>query len=147
MAAEDAPKITGGCLCGKVRYRLSEPLARVHYCHCRLCQRAFASAFGIYGAVAQAALTFTRGAPKAYRAAAFAERGFCPDCGSQLTFRYLDSDRIGLAVGSLDAPEAARPERHWGIESRLSWLRFDDALPVAPTEDDPDFQARQKTRG
>ncbi|MDP6706552.1 MAG: GFA family protein [Alphaproteobacteria bacterium] len=135
--------ITGGCLCGGVRYEAREPLKAVHYCHCRMCQQAFASPFGMYGAVPAAALTFTKGAPRLYRSSAIAERGFCPDCGSQLSFRYLDADVIGLAIGSLDAPVAVVPQRHWGIESRLSWLRFDDGLEGKPTRNDPDFVKRR----
>lgn len=147
VVREREPGITGGCLCGAVRYRLSEPLAQLHYCHCRLCQQAFASPFGVWGSVPTAALGFTRGSPKSFSSSAFAERGFCPDCGSQVSFRYLDSGRISLATGSLDAPETAQPERHWGIESRLSWLCFDDGLPAGRTEDDPDYRRRhQKAR-
>lgn len=31
--------ITGGCLCGAVRYESSEPSVDVSYCHYRMCQK------------------------------------------------------------------------------------------------------------
>ncbi len=37
----DKPEtITGGCLCGVVRYEVSEPPSGGGTCHCRTCQRA-----------------------------------------------------------------------------------------------------------
>ncbi len=37
----DKPEtITGGCLCGAVRYEVSEPPSGGGTCHCRTCQRA-----------------------------------------------------------------------------------------------------------
>lgn len=33
------PSLTGGCLCGGVRFVLSEPVRAAGYCHCTRCQR------------------------------------------------------------------------------------------------------------
>ncbi len=33
-------KMTGGCLCGAVRYEVTAPLQGAQYCHCRMCQKA-----------------------------------------------------------------------------------------------------------
>ena len=33
------PSLTGGCLCGGVRFELTEPVAAAGYCHCTRCQR------------------------------------------------------------------------------------------------------------
>ena len=33
------PSLTGGCLCGGVRFELSEPASAAGYCHCTRCQR------------------------------------------------------------------------------------------------------------
>ena len=32
--------LTGGCLCGEVRYRITATPVEALYCHCRMCQRA-----------------------------------------------------------------------------------------------------------
>ena len=32
-------KLTGGCLCGSVRYSISEKPQRGYICHCRFCQK------------------------------------------------------------------------------------------------------------
>jgi hypothetical protein len=33
------PSLTGGCLCGGVRFELTEPATDAGYCHCTRCQR------------------------------------------------------------------------------------------------------------
>jgi hypothetical protein len=93
----------------------------------------------------RAALTFTRGSPHHYRSTPYAERGFCPSCDTQLTFRYLRSDWIAVSIGSLDHPEAVQPKMHWGIESQVSWLSMDDGLPRKPIEGDPEYMAMRQT--
>ena len=130
-------EIAGGCLCDAVRYRLAEAMHKAHLCHCRMCQRATGGAFSSFGAVPAAALVFTRGAPKAYRSSARATRTFCAACGTPLTFRYDGSDTVGVAIGSLDRPEAVTLEFHYGVESRLPWLGFDDGLPAVRTDEKP----------
>ena len=48
---------TGGCLCGKIRYEISEAPRLVYTCHCTECQHLTSSAFSIALAVAGFRLT------------------------------------------------------------------------------------------
>ena len=139
--SERAATITGGCLCGAIRYETSTPLSDVHYCHCRMCQKAFGNLFAAFGSIPREALRFTSGSPKLYRSSPYAERGFCAECGTPLTFRYLKSSWIAVSLGSLDRPEAVRPEIHWGIESQVPWLAIHDDLPRKRVEGDPEYLA------
>lgn len=142
---ESAVELAGGCLCGAIRYRCTTHLIDVHYCHCRLCQKAFGNVFAVFGSLPRTALIFTRGSPRHYRSTPFAERGFCASCGTPLTFRYLRSDWIAISIGSLDRPEAVQPEMHWGIESQVPWLCVADGLPRKPIEGDPEYLAMRRT--
>jgi hypothetical protein len=134
-------RLIGGCLCDAIRYECAEPPCDVHYCHCRLCQRAFGNVFAVFGSLPISALSFTRGTPRLHRSTPFAERGFCSACGTPLTFRYLHSAWIAIAIGSLDHPEVVRPEMHWGIESQVPWLALHDNLPRKSIEGDPEYMA------
>jgi len=136
---------TGGCLCGAIRYACTERLCDVHYCHCRLCQKAFGHVFAVFGSLPRTSLRFTRGTPRFYRSTPYAERSFCRDCGTPLTFAYVRSLWIAVAIGSLDRPDTVRPEMHWGIESEVPWLTWHDGLPRKPIEGDPDYLAMRRT--
>ena len=135
---------TGGCLCGAIRYACTARPCDVHYCHCRLCQKAFGNVFAVFGSLPGSALSFTRGTPRFYQSTPHAERGFCRDCGTPLTFRYLRSHWIAIAIGSLDHPDAVRPEIHWGIECQVPWLAMHDGLPRKPIEGDPEYMAMRR---
>ncbi len=90
-------------------------------------------------------LRFSRGEPKYHQTSHFAERGFCPDCGSRLIYRPLLPELpewwVNLPVGSLDHPEKAVPASHVCVESQLPWYKLDDGLPRTRTEDDPELAA------
>jgi len=136
-----AEPVTGGCLCGAVRYQADGPPNHASLCHCRMCQRHFGNAIGGYASFPRARLRFTKGAAKNYRSSDFAQRGFCAACGSPLTYEYSGApERISVTLGSLDQPERFPPSVHWGIESQVPWLHIDDDLPRHRTEDDPEFQ-------
>ncbi len=137
MAGDDRrPVLTGGCQCGAVRYALYAEPKDPSLCHCRMCQKALGNAFAPYAGVRAADFAWTRGKPAVYLSSPVAERGFCAACGTPLTFRYLDTDRISVTIGSLDRPDAAPPVVHYGVEGRLGWLRLADGLPEVRTEDD-----------
>ena len=130
---------TGGCLCGAVRYRVAAWRGGATLCHCRTCQQAGGGPFMAFAPVAHADFALTQGALKLYRSSDIAERGFCANCGSPLTYRGFASDHISVAVGSLDDPKAAAPTGQLAAEQALPWLR-----PALDTPNLPlgDFLAR-----
>ena len=133
----EALRIEGGCQCGAVRYACAAALEYMHFCHCRMCQRAVGGPFAALGAVRREALQWTEGAPAFYASSNVARRGFCAACGTPLVFEYLDSTHINLTLCSLDDPSAFAPARHFGIESQQPWLHLADDWPREPTIDTP----------
>ena len=138
---------TGGCQSGAVRYAFAGEPVDPHICHCRMCQKAFGGVFAPLAGVSLGDLAWTRGAPSFFRSSDIAERGFCPACGTPLSFRYLDSDLINVSIGSLDHPAEVRPGKQYGTESRLPWFADLAALPETRTEDDlpADLQAAKNS--
>ena len=135
--AEREAVLTGGCQCGAVRYALYTEPRSADICHCRMCQRAVGNLFMAVASVKQSDFAWTRGAPATYRSSSIAERGFCSQCGTPLSFRYLAKDHIALTTGSLDQPERARPTSQYAIESRLPWFHELADLPGTRIADDP----------
>lgn len=121
---------TGGCQCGRVRFRVTEPLGRANLCHCRMCQRATGNAFAPL--VTARGVVF-EGEPARFASSDVAERGYCRDCGTPLFYAPLGSDAVELMIGALDNPNAVRPALHYGVESRLAWLHPADGLPEYAT--------------
>ncbi len=133
--------MTGGCLCGAVRYETTEPPTDVMYCHCKMCQRWSSGAMTITAKFPAKAVTFKQGQPKIHKSSERGRRGFCDDCGSHLTFQYLVTDpgigsdlvletgMIYIPVGTFDNAEDISPSSHFWIDSKLSWLNIDDELP------------------
>jgi hypothetical protein len=115
-------RITGGCQCGAVRYALHAPLDKPSICHCRMCQKAFGSFYAPLVGVPISAFELTRGELSLFRSSDAVERGFCRDCGTPLSFRYVDGDKIDVSIGSLDDPADVKPVVQYGMESRLPWI-------------------------
>ncbi len=55
----------GGCMCGKVRFRISAPPLLTMACHCTGCQRLSASAFSLTMAIPAEGFATTKGEPVA----------------------------------------------------------------------------------
>jgi hypothetical protein len=144
--AEKTMPITGGCLCGAVRFEATEPPTFVGYCHCRMCQKAYGQPSGIFvgfEGAQKGVLRFTKGEPKYYKSSAWMERAFCSNCGSPLGVRDALGDAV--LVGTLDHPEEWPPTQcHSGIESQIPWDIIHDDLPQWRTEDDPEYIAGKK---
>jgi hypothetical protein len=127
-------KATGGCQCGAVRYSLVPPFGNPSICHCRMCQKAFGAFYAPLAGVPLDRFALTRGDLAIFRSSDAVERGFCRDCGTPLTFRYLAEDKIDVSIGSLDDPSIARPVIQYGIEARIEWVSELDELPGQITE-------------
>ncbi len=137
-------KFTGGCHCGAIRYEADEPPFWTGYCHCRTCQRTTGNAFAIFSDFHRNLFRFTKGKPKAYQSSPWVELGFCENCGTSLTFRYLEPlihnktrlSKITISVGSLDNPEDVKPTMHGYVDEKISWLSIEDDLPQHVSTED-----------
>jgi hypothetical protein len=136
-------RLAGGCQCGAVRYALHAEPSDPHICHCRMCQKAFGSFFAPLTGVPLDKFEVTRGTLALFKSSDQTERGFCRDCGTPLTFHYVDSPRIAVSIGSLDEPAEVRPGRQYGIEARMPWFDVLAGLPGDKTteEDEPALAA------
>ena len=132
MSGEAQVDLTGGCQCGAVRYRLTAWPTGENVCHCRMCQKASGGPFMAFAGVPVADLCWTRGTPKAFASSAVAERGFCGDCGTPLTYRIVGRDRVSVTIGSLDRPFDMAPRMQYGVELKAAWL---DSIPTLPERD------------
>jgi hypothetical protein len=128
-------RLAGGCQCGAVRYALAQPPEHVSICHCRMCQKASGQPFMALARVAASHFAWTRGQVAVFRSSNIVERGFCPACGTPLSYRVIESPNISVTVGSLDDPESAPPELQYGMEGRLSWTAGLAALPGIDTDE------------
>ncbi len=134
MAIEAAAGLTGGCQCGAVRYQLKAEPTGVNVCHCRMCQKASGGPFMTFGGVRMAEFVVTRGSISTFKSSDIAERGFCAQCGTPLTYRGFGADRVSVTLGSLDDPNEAEPTGQLGVESRVRWLLRSLGAPETRTE-------------
>ncbi len=121
-------KWKGGCLCGAVRYEANVSTSENWFCHCRMCQKATGTVVSTSAIIPKSRLQIIKGNPKFYKSSKNVERGFCSDCGSPLFFRPTNEDWMSILSGSLDDPELAPPQGHYGVESWISWLKIEDDL-------------------
>ena len=80
--------LTGGCLCGAIRYAVNVPITELRACHCRDCQKSSGASGSVNAVIPRAALDITQGTPKRYVVTADSGRTlyrhFCGDCGSPI---------------------------------------------------------------
>jgi hypothetical protein len=125
--------MTGGCLCGAVRYEVEGAPVFTGLCHCRDCQKATGSGHMPAMAMPQTAVKIT-GEVKAYSVTAESKRtltrNFCPTCGS-LIFAAPEGMQgmILLAAGTLDDPSAYKPQVAIYTRSRPEWAHVGGGIP------------------
>ncbi len=127
----------GGCLCGDIRFRITEDPERATHCHCSLCRKQTSAAFTTGVSFATEAFEWTRGKPVYFRDSVGVNRSFCARCGSSMTWEPSRDDLIVFA-GSLDRAEDIHPTGHAYTSTMLPWVKLDDGLPQYP-EGDPDL--------
>lgn len=121
--------ITGGCLCGKLRYEAHGGPLYVGYCHCRWCQRQSGAPFLVWVMFDPVNLRWTQGKLAIYASSREVERGFCPRCGSTLTFARPARKEISVFAGSLDDPNLIEPQMHIFTDHQVAWHHHADRLP------------------
>ena len=93
--------ITGGCMCGALRYHAEVDNQKISACHCKMCLR---WAGGPYFAVRTVSPPQyeDEGQLRRRKTSAWAERGNCAACGSNMFWHLLGEDSHNIAAGTID---------------------------------------------
>lgn len=128
------PSLTGGCLCGGVRFELSEPPAAAGHCHCTRCQRRTGTGFSTQARIDGRSLRLLAGAELVrawrHRDGGF-EKCFCVECGAHLFSRNPDErTQMSVRMGAFDGDPGVRPAWRAFVAYAAPWERIpDDGLP------------------
>jgi hypothetical protein len=123
-------ELTGGCLCGAVRFELDSPPSGASYCHCTRCQRRTGTAASANAAVDGEAFRFISG-EELVRCWNPPDEGwekcFCSVCGSHLLSRNpLDHSRMGIRMGAFDTDPGVRPTKRKFVAYAAPWEPIPD---------------------
>lgn len=124
--------ITGGCLCGGVRYEVRGAFLRAGHCHCSRCRRHSGAAVSTQGRVRRTDFTLVSGADliRVFRPEGGAVKAFCSVCGSSLFGgTWPDGPEVSIRLGSVDDDPGIRPQYHTFVGSRAPWDEIHDDLP------------------
>ena len=124
--------VTGGCLCGAVRYELTAPALFGGFCYCNDCRK-ITSSHSASMAVPEAALKVA-GELRAYSRPGSSgnevTRLFCPICGAGVLSKGARPGVVMLRAGTLDEPEHFKPMASIYASRAPSWDMPRDGLPT-----------------
>ena len=115
-------RMTGGCMCGAVRYTIAEKPLAAGLCHCNRCRPQSGSAFSTH----RSAITITG------ETAVFDDIGssglrvlrrYCPRCGSPLTTEAdVTPEIMFVKAGGIDSNEWYQPVLEMLVGRRRPWV-------------------------
>ena len=119
----DQNEVSGGCLCGAVRFTAKLTSHDVAVCHCGMCRRwtggplMFVEVDGVPEFEGREAIGI-------YRSSEVGERGFCTRCGSILLWKVAGEDRYTFAAGALDDPSKLVLTKEIFVEDKPAFYDF-----------------------
>jgi hypothetical protein len=135
--------LTGGCLCGAVRFEVTEPLLDAGWCHCTRCRRRTGTSGSLQGRIAPGSLRIISGEEllRAYRPPDGFLKVFCSACGSSMWSRHPDDpELLSIRFGAFDGDPGIRAGYRQYVAYAPVWDTLpDDGLPRFPERRPPDF--------
>jgi hypothetical protein len=127
--------LEGGCLCGGVRFEVTEPPTVAGYCHCTRCQRRTGSAASVSAPVPREALRILSGEEliSCWQPPEGAAKCFCSACGAHLWARTDPDGPHFVRLGAFDGDPGVRPSYRQFVAYAAAWEPVpDDGLPRFP---------------
>lgn len=124
--------VTGACLCGAVRFRVTLPTVFCAHCHCSMCRRNHGAGYVTWIGVPRAQLALEQGADAliTYHSSETGTRKFCGRCGTSLFCENTHhAERVDVPLGVMDGPIDREPQLHAYFDCRAPWVAIGDALP------------------
>lgn len=133
--------VSGGCLCGSVRFTVAGPPLAARVCWCRLCQY-LGAGNGMVSVCFHSEALRLEGNPVWHESTADSgnvmRRGFCATCGTPLFSRALARPHlVFIRAGALDDPNVLAPQMTIWTAEAPDWAKFDPDLPQFPGQPPP----------
>jgi len=130
-------QVSGGCLCGAIKYTSAASPVMVAVCHCASCQRQSGSAFSVNVAMPKGSLQFTSGKTSVYQDTGESGqpvyRHFCSACGSPIYSDVVTTPQLDwLKAGTLDDTNWVKPAANIWCASAQSWVTYPEGVPRFP---------------
>ena len=123
--------LTGGCMCGAVRYEVDGSLGGASACHCSRCRKAFSGASSVYAEIRDGGhFSWVAGEDELteYRSAKGWGLAFCRICGSTLCGTF-DGKVHGVTLGTVDGDPGVQIEVHTFVGSKAPWDHIGGSAP------------------
>lgn len=125
--------LTGGCLCGTVRYRVADAFRYALNCHCSDCRRTTGAAFKPFAGIERTQLEIEAGEDALLLyGGATGHDAHCGRCGSLLYSIVRDGVWAHVTLGTLIDSPSIRPSAHIFVGSKAPWFIISDDLPQYP---------------
>ena len=127
--------LTGGCLCGAIRYVVECKVEGLAACFCKDCQRMTGAGGSINALVPSRVFRLTKGKTKVFTKTADSgnalHRHFCGDCGSWI-FNPMggDPEQVVVKAGTFDSHEGMAVVLNLWAQSRAPWTQIDTTIPT-----------------
>src|SRR3954469_22498884 len=122
--------LTGGCMCGAVRYELNSRPADCGWCHCRTCQLFGGAPALAFACVPKEDFVWSGKEPRWIQSSSFGRRAFCGECGTPLQVQVTHQpETVDFPIVTLDEPNAIEPSFHIFWSRKVDWFNPGDDLP------------------
>ncbi len=129
MQENKAQRLSGGCLCGSVKFEVEGPLRDVVSCYCSECRQTSGN-FVSATSVPDSRLLILEADGLTWYKNELAQRGFCQQCGGNLFWRPEPSDNITrIMAGCLDPANGLRVTAHVFVDSKSDFHEISGAAP------------------
>jgi len=131
-------KLSGGCLCGSIRYTILQQPILAYTCNCRFCQKdtgtAYRSALAILNEnVELIGKDFSVYTYKSVEHGRELYKNFCPVCGTTISLKTERfPERQVIMIGTLDDPSQIELSTHMFAEEAFDWVEFPKDHVVYP---------------
>jgi hypothetical protein len=125
--------VSGGCLCGAVKFSAELPSKWCAHCHCTMCRRAHGAGYVTWVGFEDSQFRIETGEDRLrwFASSENAQRGFCATCGSTMFFRSSKwAGEIHIALASIADPIDRKPQANVFHATHVDWMPLDDALAI-----------------
>ena len=127
---EITSRLSGSCLCGRVKISVTDRFSYFGSCHCSQCRKFSGSAFSVVAGIPYEDFEVVSGASEIhyYAKSETGTLAFCGNCGSSLFGDRSDIKMIHLRAGILDDSPSQQPTYHVCTGSKAAWYKITDEL-------------------